>query len=130
MKRSSNFKLGEKIFTDVCGPVNIKSPRGTKYYLLFKDGCTYFRKVYFLRHKSETYEKFREFEHFSRTQTGNKIKFLRSDNETEYTSQDFQQFVKERGILFTNFLHLIYTNRTVVPNKKLEQSSKAQDKCS
>ena len=57
-----NFKPGEKIHTDVCGPVNVESPRGSRYFLLFKDDCTSLREVYFLRHKSEVFEKFKEFE--------------------------------------------------------------------
>ena len=36
---------------------------------------------------------------FSQTQTGNKMKVLRSDNGKEYTSKDFCKYTKERGII-------------------------------
>lgn len=90
---------GEKIHTDVCGPVNIESPRGTKYFLLFKDECTKFRKVYFLRHKSEVFEKFQEFEAFVLNQLNTNIKVLRSDNGKEYTSREFSNYLQRKGIV-------------------------------
>ena len=68
--RVSSFGPGEKIHTDVCGPVNIESPRGSRYFILFKDECTNFRKVYFLRRKSESFGKFREYEALVSTQLG------------------------------------------------------------
>ncbi|XP_076383615.1 uncharacterized protein LOC143260915 [Megalopta genalis] len=49
-----NFKAGENIHTDVCGPIDVKSYGGSRYFLLFKDHSTDFRKVYFMQHKSET----------------------------------------------------------------------------
>ncbi|CAK9832647.1 Retrovirus-related Pol polyprotein from transposon TNT 1-94 [Anthophora retusa] len=99
VKHESNFKPGQKIHTDVCGPINIESPRGSKYFLLFKDECTSFRKVYFLRHKAEVFEKFLDFENFVHTQTGNNIKVLRSDNGREYTSEEFRKHTEKRGII-------------------------------
>ena len=97
--RITSFKPGEKIHSDVCGPVNIESPRGTRYFLVFKDECTSFRKVYFLRHKSEVFNRFKEFEAFVENQTENQIKVFRSDNGTEYTSDNFQQHLKGKGII-------------------------------
>lgn len=95
----SNYNPGEKIHTNVCGPVNISSPSNSRFFLLFKDENTSYRKVYFLRHKSEVFSKFKEFEAFVSTQTGRKIKVLRSDNGTEYTCSQIQTFLKEKGII-------------------------------
>ena len=95
----SKFGRGEKIRTDVAGPVNIESPRGSKYFVLFKDEYTGYRKVYFLRHKSEALLRLKEFETFIFTQTSNKIKVIRSDNGTEYKCNDFDKFIKEKGII-------------------------------
>ena len=94
-----DFKPGEKIHTDVCGPINVEPPRGSRYFLLFKDECTNFRKVYFLRHKSEVFERFKDFEKFVNTQTGNRIKILRSDNGREYTSEEFRKHTENLGII-------------------------------
>ena len=62
--RGTQFDRGEKIHTDVCGPINIESPRGTIYFVIFKDDFSGFRKVYFLRFKSEALLKFKVFESF------------------------------------------------------------------
>ena len=87
--RKSNYKPGEKIHTDLCGPVNIESPKGTKYFLLFENEATSYRKVYFLRHKSEPFEFFKAFKALVLRQTGNNIKVLKSDNGKEYVSKEF-----------------------------------------
>lgn len=97
--REKDYKPGEMIHTDVCGPVNITSPKGSKYFILFKDECTDFRKVSFLRHKSEAFEEFKKFEATAFRQTGNKIKVLRLDNGTEYLCHQFIKFLENEGII-------------------------------
>ena len=95
----SNYGPGEKIHSDVCGPVNVQSPNATRFFLALKDENTSFRKVYFMRHKSEVFDRFKEFEAFVSTQLGTKIKVLRTDNGTEYTCGKLQSFLKEKGII-------------------------------
>lgn len=57
--REKNFKPGEMIHSDVCGPINIESPKGSRYFILFKDENSDFRKVFFMCHKSEAFEIFK-----------------------------------------------------------------------
>ena len=78
-----NYGPGGKIHTDVCRPVNISSPSGTRYFLLLKDQSTHCRKVCFMSNKSQVLNIFKDFEAFVRTQLGTQIKVLRSDNGTE-----------------------------------------------
>ena len=100
LNRISNFQPGEKIHSDVCGPINVESPSGSKYFVLFKDENTSFRKVYFLRHKSDIFQFFKTFKAFVEIQTGNKIKVLRTDNGKEYISKDFTDFLLAAGIVY------------------------------
>ena len=51
-----------------------------------------------MKHKSEVLEKFKEWEAAVTNQTECKIKTLRADNGGEYTSTDFEDFLKEKGI--------------------------------
>lgn len=95
----SNYKPGEKIHSDVCGPVNIESPSGSRYFVLFKDECTSYRRVYFLRNKSEVCRKFQDFEKMIAKQTGNTLKVLRSDNGKEYTPLELCEYAKKLGII-------------------------------
>lgn len=71
---------GELIHADLCGPFEIPSSGGAKYFLLLKDDYSGFRFVYFLKHKSETRSNIEKFITLAENQTGNKIVTLRTDN--------------------------------------------------
>ncbi|KAI3767846.1 hypothetical protein L2E82_18275 [Cichorium intybus] len=55
--------------------------------------------IYLTKHKSETFEKFKEFKHQVENQLGRKIKMLRSDRGGEYLSIKFHDYLKECGIV-------------------------------
>ncbi|KAJ9552891.1 hypothetical protein OSB04_016936 [Centaurea solstitialis] len=55
--------------------------------------------VYLIRHKSEAFEKFKEFHNEVQNQLDKKIKFLRSDRGGEYLSQEFDNHLMEYGIV-------------------------------
>ena len=48
------------IHTDVCGPLPIASIGGTRYYVIFIDDFSRKVCVYFLKQKSEVFQKFKE----------------------------------------------------------------------
>ncbi|KAK9044761.1 hypothetical protein V6N11_058653 [Hibiscus sabdariffa] len=52
-----------------------------------------------MRHKSEALEKFKEIKNELQNQQGKSIKALRSDRGGEYLSQDFDELLKECGIV-------------------------------
>ena len=60
-EKTRKVKVGEFIHTDVCGPISETSIGGSRYFLLFKDDKSGFRHTYFLRHKSEVTDRFKEF---------------------------------------------------------------------
>jgi transposase InsO family protein len=51
-----------------------------------------------MKTKDEVFNRFQEFRAQVENQTGKKIKVLRSDNEGEYTSNEFKDFYKEAEI--------------------------------
>ncbi|KAJ9544124.1 hypothetical protein OSB04_023831 [Centaurea solstitialis] len=55
--------------------------------------------VYLIKHKSNTFEKFKEFKHEVENQLGRKIKILHSDRGGEYLSLEFNGYLKECGIV-------------------------------
>eukprot|EP00731_Ephydatia_muelleri_P033160 Em0025g116a len=55
-------------------------------------------KVYFLRKKSETMDKFKEFEAEVSNQWESQIQILRTDGGGEYISKEFKDFLKLKGI--------------------------------
>jgi transposase InsO family protein len=54
--------------------------------------------IFFMKTKDEVFNRFQEFRAQVENQTGKKIKVLRSDNEGEYTSNEFKDFYKEAEI--------------------------------
>ena len=55
--------------------------------------------IYLIKHKSETFEKFKEFQSEAENQCGKKIKALRSDRGGEYLSHEFINHLKSCGIV-------------------------------
>lgn len=90
--------LLEIIHSDLCGPMEEPSFSGSRYMLLFIDDYSRKTHVYFLKNKSETLDKFREYKAEVEKQTGKSIKCLRSDNGKEFCNQAFDKILKSAGI--------------------------------
>ena len=71
---------------------------GRRYFVTFIDDYTRCCKVYFIRSKSEELEKFKEFELCVTNQCGNPIATLRTDKGGEYLSNEFNIYLKSKGI--------------------------------
>ncbi|KAG2955346.1 hypothetical protein PC118_g24752 [Phytophthora cactorum] len=101
MKSSPNRakQVLEVVHSDVCGPMQTPTFGGKRYFVTFIDDKSHFCVVYLLRNKSEVAAKFAEFVVFAETQTGKRVKTLRSDNGGEYTSSTMAKFCSDRGIV-------------------------------
>lgn len=91
-------KPGEVTHTDVCGPMSVESIGGSRYYLTFKDVATNYRHVYFLKHKHDTYEKFKDYEKLVSNKFGRPMKILRSDNGLEFCNRKMNEYLTTYGI--------------------------------
>lgn len=98
----------EVVHSDVCGPMSVDSLGGSKYFITFIDDYSRYTHVYFIKHKHEVMDKFKEFVNFTTNVTGkqmktlvteNLVKTLRSDNGGEYCSKKFDAYMKEKGIV-------------------------------
>ena len=87
------------IHTDVCEPLNIPDKGGFQYFITFTDDFSRYGYVYLMKHKSESFEKFKEFKNEVQNQLGKNIKTLRSDRGGEYLSLELDDHLKECGIL-------------------------------
>ena len=87
------------IHTDVCGPMSTTARGGFKYFITFTDDFSRFGYVYLMKHKSESFELFKEFQNEVQNQLGKTIKALRSDRGGEYLSQEFVDHLKQCGIV-------------------------------
>ena len=89
----------EIVHSGVCGPMNVDSFGGSKYFVTFIDDYSRYTYIYFMKQKSEVLEKFKEFVNVMQNITGKHIKVLRSDNGGEYTSKVLSEYMKQQGII-------------------------------
>ena len=87
------------VHTDVCGPFRSATRDGKRYYVTFTDDFSRYGYVYLIKHKSETFEVFKEFQNEVENQLGKKIKVLRSDRGGEYLSIEFFDHLRDCGIV-------------------------------
>ena len=100
-KGSADVQSTEKlqlVHSDVCGPMSVASMGSAKYFVTFTDDFTRYCRVYFLKKKSEVFEKFKQYEAEVTNCSGKKIKTLRTDNGGEYTSTEFEAYLRKKGI--------------------------------
>eukprot|EP00253_Pinus_taeda_P033019 PITA_33019 len=97
--KSIRAKAPIEIFhSDVCGPMQTPSLAGNQYFLTFIDDFTRKTWIYFLKNKSEVFEKFQNFKALVENQCGLHIKVLRTDRGGEYIPKEFLRFCRENGI--------------------------------
>ena len=60
---------------------------GYENFITFTDGISRYRYVYLMKHKSESFEKFKEFQNEVQNQLGKTVKALRLDRGGEYLTQ-------------------------------------------
>jgi hypothetical protein len=96
-------EVGQLIVADVGGPMQEPSLSGARYYVLFKNKCSSYRKAYFIKTKAEAAGKFRLFIPFFQNETGKIIKTLLTDGGGEFKGGDWT-WVEELGILHSPIL--------------------------
>ena len=98
-----SFERGEDLLeivhTDVCGPFRTSTKDGYRYYVTFTDDFSRYGYVYLIKHKSDTFELFKRYQHEVENQLGKKIKALRSDRGGEYLSAEFIDYLRDCGIV-------------------------------
>ena len=97
MERATD--LLEIIHTNVCDPMSVDARGEYHYFLTFTDDLSRYGYIYLMKHKSETFEKFKECQSEVKNHRNKKIKFLQSDRRGEYLSYEFRLHVKKYGIV-------------------------------
>jgi hypothetical protein len=82
------------VHTDVCGPMSSVARDGFQYFITFTDDFSRYGYIYLMRHKFESFEKFKEFLNEVQNQLGKIIKFLHSDCGGDYLSLEFSDHLK------------------------------------
>ena len=91
-------KLG-LVYSDVCGPTQVETPGGNKYFCTFIDDATRKTQVYLVKWKSEVFDAFRRFKKIAEKQSGMTVKVLQTYGGGEYASNEFIDFCEEEGLV-------------------------------
>ena len=79
--------------------MSVEARDGYCYLFTFTNYLSRYGYVYLMKHKSEIFEKFKEFQSEVENHRNKKIKFLRSDHGGEYLSYEFGLHLKQCGIV-------------------------------
>ena len=91
--------LLEIIHTDVCGPMNIEARGRYHYFLIFTDDLSRYEYIYLMKHKSETFEKFQEFQSEVENHRNKNRSFYDMITEVKYLSYEFGLQLKQCEIV-------------------------------
>ena len=96
--RTRATQIGQLIHSDVCGPMQVSTPKGCRFFVLFTDDFSGWRVVYFLKEKSEVPDHFKNYVRQLHGETGQFVRTLRSDNGGEYYNSSFVEWLSRKGI--------------------------------
>jgi transposase InsO family protein len=75
---------GQRIHSDICGPLQVATPGGNRFFVTLKDDYSGWCATRLLKNKSEVAVVRQDFVAHVNNQTGKEIKIIRSDNGGEY----------------------------------------------
>lgn len=88
----------ELVHADLCGKMPTQALGGSSYFMLIVDDYSRKMWVYFLRDKAQAFGKFKEWLQLVENETGKTVKKFRTDGGGEFTSNEFEDFCKSKGI--------------------------------
>lgn len=91
-------QIGQLIHSDVCGPMHIATPGGSRFFVTFIDDFSGWRAVFCIKNKSDVLEALKTYIGTLRSETGQLVHTLRSDNGGEFTNTDFKKWISNKGI--------------------------------
>lgn len=88
----------EVVNSHICGPFEVPSLGGSRYFTIFVDEHTRMLWLYTISLKSEAFEVFKKFKVLIEKEIGKKIKILRAYRCDEYTLKEFEAYFRNEGI--------------------------------
>ena len=93
-----SLELLELVYSDICGPLSMKTYDNKEYFLTFINDYSKYTYVYLISAKSEALNYFKKYRAEVERQLGRNIKVLRTDRGGEYNSKEFNLYCQEHGI--------------------------------
>ena len=86
------------VHSDLCGMISSPSLSHAEYFVVFIDDKTHYVWIYVVKDKHEVFQKFMEWKSLVEKSSGYEVKKLRTDIGGEYTSIEFESYLKKEGI--------------------------------
>ena len=96
--RAKAAELLEVVHSDICGPMQVSTITGERYFITFIDERSGRIAVTLLKMKSEALAAFQSYKVRAEKEAGREIRTFRSDGGGEYTSQQFKSYLRACGI--------------------------------
>jgi gag-polypeptide of LTR copia-type/Integrase core domain/GAG-pre-integrase domain/Domain of unknown function (DUF4219) len=96
---STTKKPMELVHMDVCGPISVQSPGGSRYFATFLDDYSKFSAVVPVSNKSDVPEVVKRTIKQLETQTGQQLKAVRTDRGGEYLNHSLLTYFASKGVL-------------------------------
>jgi len=85
---------------DLCGPIPVRSLRGSSYIFVVVDDYSWFTWVFFLKEKNEAFHEFLKLCKQLQTSKNLPIASIRSDHGREFDQKEFIEFCNDFGISY------------------------------
>jgi transposase InsO family protein len=89
----------ELVHMDVCGPMPVQSPGGSRYFATFLDDHSKFSAVVPINNKSDVPDIVKRTIKQLETQTGQQLKSVRTDRGGEYLNHSLRNYFDSKGVL-------------------------------
>jgi len=96
--REKAQEILEVVHSDICGPMQVTTLNGQRYFITFIDEMSGRVGIALLHRKSDAMTAFKGYQSRAERSSGKKIQALRSDGGGEYTSREFAEHLKLEGI--------------------------------
>ena len=97
--------VGDVIHSDLWGPASVMALGGGYYAIMFIDEYSCYSVVEFLHTKDESFWEYKDFESWLQVQFNQPMKCLQLDQGGEYTSNEFNDYLREWGIVRQLTIH-------------------------
>ncbi|GFX34332.1 retrovirus-related Pol polyprotein from transposon TNT 1-94 [Trichonephila clavipes] len=95
---SQSSQILQLLHGDLCGPINIESYGGAKYFMVIVDDFNGMYFTYFLRNKYEVFDIFSQFKAKHENLTDKRIKKIRTDTGLEFVNEQLDTYLANSRI--------------------------------
>lgn len=86
------------VYFDVCGPIEVESSGGNKYFVTSIDDASRKVRVSFVRTKYQAFQNLKKFHAIGERETRKPLKCLRTNNKGKLPSNEFEDYCSDHNI--------------------------------